>query len=599
MERAIARPYTSITTSRKPNDDGDAFAPTNRAFGRTGVLCYTALNAADKPKAPAMPNKLYYGDNLDILRSRAYFPDACVDLIYLDPPFNSSRSYNVLFKDESGRDSDAQIVAFEDTWHWGRTAAETYQQLIHNSPDRVARVMEAMRTMVGENQMMAYLVMMAVRLVELHRVLKATGSLYLHCDPTASHYLKIILDAIFGPENFRNEIIWKRTSAHSDSKQGALHMGRIHDVILYYTKTDLATRNEVFQPYDEDYTDSSYRHLDTDGRRYGLYDITGPGGAAKGNPQYEFLGVTRYWRFSKEKMQSLYEQGRIVQGKPGSVPRYKRFLDEMPGVPLQDLWDDVKPVGAHAKEKLGYPTQKPVSLLERIVAASSNPGDVVLDPFAGCGTSIAAAHKLGRGWIGIDITHLSIALLKYRLEAAFSLKQGVDYVVIGEPEDVGAARQLAGEDRYQFQWWALSLVKARPLGGDVGGKGKKGSDKGIDGTISFMESGGKRGVALVQVKSGKVSSKDIRDLVGTVEREKAAVGVFITLAKPTGDMLDEAVKADFYTSPGWGKRYPRIQIVTVEELLRGKALDMPPAHGTFKEAAQVKPETGDIQTPLL
>jgi site-specific DNA-methyltransferase (adenine-specific) len=550
-----------------------------------------------------MPNKLYYGDNLDILRNRAYFPDECVDLIYLDPPFNSSRSYNVLFKDESGRDSDAQITAFEDTWHWGRTAAETYDYLVTEAPYRVRRVIEAMEIMVGKNQMMAYLVMMAVRLVELHRVLKPTGSLYLHCDPTASHYLKIILDAIFSPENFKNEIIWKRTSAHSDSKQGALHIGRIHDVILFYTKSDRATRNEVFQPYDEEYTASSYRYIDADGRRYGLYDITGPGGAAKGNPQYEFLGITRYWRFSKEKMQSLYDQGRIVQSKAGSVPRYKRYLDEMPGVPLQDIWDDIKAVGAHAKEKLGYPTQKPVSLLERIISASSNPGDIVLDPFAGCGTAIAAAHKLGRQWLGIDITHLSIALLKYRLQDAFGLKQNVDYTVIGEPEDVGAARALASDDRYQFQWWALSLVRAQPLGGQVGGAGKKGSDKGIDGVISFLDYDQKAGAnkpqrAIVQVKSGKVSSSHIRDLVGVLDREKAAVGVYITLEEPTRDMLSEAMSAGLYTS-NVGKKVPRVQILTIGQLLKGAAVELPTADRTFKQAEKMKPETGDIQKPLL
>lgn len=540
-------------------------------------------------------NKLFYGDNLDILRSREYFPDACVDLIYLDPPFNSSRSYNVLFKDESGTDSEAQITAFEDTWHWGPNAEATYHELITESPPRVSAAIGALRTIVGTNQMMAYLVMMAARLVELHRVLKPTGSLYLHCDPTASHYLKVILDTIFGAEQFRNEIIWKRTTAHSDRAQGnVIHMGRIHDVILFYTKSDKAVRNEIYQPYDEQYVNKWYKYIDEDGRRYGLYDITGPGGAAKGNPRYEFLGVTRFWRYSREKMQELYEQGRIIQNKPGNVPRYKRFLDEMSGVPLQDLWDDINPVGAQAAERLGYPTQKPISLLERIIEASSNPGDVILDPFCGCGTAIAAAQKLGRHWIGIDITHLSIALQKYRLKDMFP---DATFEVYGEPQDVGAAAQLASEDRYQFQWWALSLVRAKPLGGEQDSRtGKKGKDRGIDGVINFIEMGGKANRVLIQVKSGKVKSGDIRDLAGTIEREKAAIGVFLTLESPSKDMATEAVSAGFYHSQGWDRNYPRIQILTIEDLLHGKMIDMPPQYGTFKQAEAVKASTDEPKT---
>ncbi|MBZ0305754.1 MAG: site-specific DNA-methyltransferase, partial [Anaerolineae bacterium] len=323
-----------------------------------------------------MPDsKLYYGDNLEILRNREYFPNECVDLIYLDPPFNSSRSYNVLFKDESGLESEAQITAFDDTWHWGQTAEAAYYDLVTNAPAGVAAAIGALRTIVGTNQMMAYLVMMTARLVELHRVLKPTGSLYLHCDPTASHYLKVILDTIFGAQNFQNEIIWKRTTAHSDTKQGnVLHMGRIHDVILFYTKTDNATRNEVYAPYDDEYVQNFYKYVEPEtGRLYRLSDMTGPGGAAKGNPYYEVMGVSRYWRYSQEKMEEYIKEGRVVQTKPGNVPQFKRYLDEMSGVPLQDLWDDIQPVQAQAAERLGYPTQKPEALLERIISASSNP----------------------------------------------------------------------------------------------------------------------------------------------------------------------------------------------------------------------------------
>jgi site-specific DNA-methyltransferase (adenine-specific) len=534
---------------------------------------------------PITQNTLFYGDNLKILRD--YIADESVDLIYLDPPFNSNRNYNVLFKDESGMESEAQIMAFEDTWHWDYKAEETYHEIATQAPEHISRMIAALHDFIGTNQMLAYLVMMTARLIELHRVLKSTGSLYLHCDPTASHYLKIILDTIFGPQNFRNEIIWKRTSAHSDTKQGnVIHMGRIHDIILFYTKTDEAKRNEIYSPYDEEYVNSFYRHQDADGRRYQLGDLSGPSGAAKGNPQYEFLGVTRYWRYTQEKMQQLYEQGRIIQSKPGAVPRYKRYLDEMPGVPLQDVWDDILPLGAQAAERLGYPTQKPLALLERIISTSSNTEDTILDPFCGCGTAIAAAQKLGRKWIGIDITHLSIALQKYRLEAMFP---GIQFKVIGEPEDIGAAKQLAQDDRYQFQWWALSLVRAKPLGGQEGSKaGKKGSDKGIDGVITFMDDNtGKPKRVIVQVKSGHVKSGDIRDLVGTVKREGAAIGLFLTLEEPSKEMRSEAASAGYYYSPGWNQNYPCIQILTIEQLLQGAEPKMPPQYGTFKQAQKV------------
>lgn len=534
---------------------------------------------------PITENTLFYGDNLFILRE--YISSESVDLVYLDPPFNSNRNYNVLFKDEHGSESEAQIEAFEDTWHWNLDAEQTYTALLTEAPDHVAKMIESLRGFIGTNQMMAYLVMMAARLVELHRVLKQTGSLYLHCDPTASHYLKIILDTIFGIQNFRNEITWKRTHAHSDTKQGRKNYGSISDILLYYSKTDNYTFNTQFIPYSQEYIDKYYRYKDPDGRRYWLDNLTGPGGAAKGNPYYEVMGVWRYWRYSKDNMDELIKQGRVVQSKPGNVPQYKRYLDEMPGLPLQNIWTDIDPINMMAKERLGYPTQKPLSLLERIISVSSNPGDIVCDPFCGCGTAIAASQKLERQWIGIDITHLSIALQKYRMEAMFP---GVKFKVVGEPRDIGAAKQLASEDRYQFQWWALSLIRARPVGGEAGSReGKKGSDKGIDGVIAFIDdTTGKAKRVLVQVKSGHVNSSYIRDLKGTLQRENAALGVFITLEPPTKDMITEAVSAGFYTSPGWNQNYPRIQILTIEDLFHDASVKMPPQFGTFKQAPRVQ-----------
>jgi site-specific DNA-methyltransferase (adenine-specific) len=540
---------------------------------------------------PIIQNTLFYADNLPILRD--HIPEESVDLIYLDPPFNSNRSYNVLFKEESGTENDAQIAAFDDTWHWNAGAERIYHELIQNSPERVAVMLGALRDFIGENQMMAYLVMMAARLVELHRVLKPTGSIYLHCDPTASHYLKIVLDTIFGVENFKNEISWKRTSAHSDAKT----LGNAHDILLFYTKSDDFTWNKQYQTYSENYMNSHYRYVDKNGRRYRTDNLTATS-LSGGGYTYDWNGVTKIWRCPKTKMQELHDAGRLHYTKSGGV-EYIRYLDEMPGTPLQDVWDDIAPINSQAQERLGYPTQKPLALLERIIQASSNEGDLVLDPFCGCGTAIAAAQKLNRKWIGIDITHLSISLMKYRLKDMFNLEEKKDYDVFGEPESLADAQQLAHEDRYQFQWWALSLVEAKPLGGEGGHEGKKGSDKGLDGVINFIGDNGKLNRVLIQVKSGHVNSGLVRDLHGVVDREGAAIGVFITLDPPSRDMITEAVSAGYFRSQTWQKDYPRIQILTIEDLLNGKSIDMPPsAYGTFKQAEKIKKQDA-TQLPMM
>lgn len=541
---------------------------------------------------PLTQNTLFYGDNLAILRE--YIPTESVDLIYLDPPFNSNRSYNVLFKEESGEESESQITAFEDAWHWNVSAESTYRELVVDQAGRVGDMIAALRQFIGSNQMMAYLVMMAARLVELHRVLKPTGSLYLHCDPTASHYLKVVLDSIFGVHNFKNDISWTRTVPKSDFRQGATNWPRVHDCLLSYHKEGKAGPifNQPFSDYNLEYIKSSYPYTDAGtGRKYGIHSLTAPGAGSRGHPKYEFMGVTRYWRYSQEKMEKLQQEGRIVQTKPGNVPRYKRYLDEVQGVPVGDMWNDISMVQSSSKERLGYPTQKPLALLERIIQASSNPGDVVMDPFCGCGTAVAAAEKLGRQWIGIDITHLAISLIKYRMQDMFP---SCEFAVIGEPQDIGAAHQLALDNRYQFQWWALSLIRARPLGGETGSKvGKKGSDQGIDGVINFIDDAkGKPKRVLVQVKSGNVNAGDIMNLVGAITRENAPIGVFITLEPPTRNMTKEALSAGFYHSEMWQKDYPKIQILTIEDLLSGKQVEMPPDYGTFKAAQKFQKKEG-------
>ena len=533
-------------------------------------------------------NSLYYGDNLDILRR--YVRDESADLIYLDPPFNSNQTYNVLFQERDGSQSASQIKAFGDTWHWDETAARSYEETVE-AGGQVAEAMQAFRKLLGTNDMLAYMSMMAPRLVGLRRVLKPTGGLYLHCDPTASHFLKLLMDAVFGSANFRTEIIWKRTSAHSDTKQGRQQHGRIHDVLLFYTKTGDWNWNPVYTEYDREYIENFYRFIEPGtGRRYRKDNLAGPGGAAKGNPQYEVMGVTRYWRYSKERMQELIRQGRIIQTKPGSVPAYKRYLDEMPGVPLQDLWTDIRPIGSQAAERLGYPTQKPVALLERIIQSGSNEGDVILDPFCGCGTTIAAAQKLGRRWIGIDITQLAISLIRYRMGDSFG--KDCRFEVIGEPTSLPDATALAEQDPYQFQWWALGLVRARPA------DEKKGADRGIDGRRYFHdEKGGKTKQIIFSVKAGHVTVSHIRDLVGVISREKAEIGAFLSLEPPTSPMRREAASAGFYKSP-WGK-HPRIQLLTIEDLLGGKSIDYPQATDvTFKKAQRVRSRPAEKQKIL-
>jgi site-specific DNA-methyltransferase (adenine-specific) len=546
----------------------------------------------------APTNVLYYGDNLDILRR--YIEDATVDLVYLDPPFNSNRDYNVIFKDESGRKSDAQLLAFEDTWHWGPSAEATYAYLTNTArhegrvPSKVSVIIAALRAGIGENQMMAYLIEMAVRLVDLHRVLKPTGSLYLHCDPTASHYLKLLLDAIFDPVNFTNEIIWRRTTPKGLARN---RLPRNHDVILAYAKrAGSTTTNPQYMPHDPERTAEKYSLRDRDGRAYQLTSLLNPN-PDRPNLHYEFKGTTRTWRWTRDRIEEADRQGLVVVPKDGhGVPRFKRYLDEQEGIPLDDVWTDIPAVNAMAKERLGWETQKPLTLLERIISTSSNPGDIVLDPFCGCGTALVAAQKLDRKWIGIDITYLSIAVMRARLKDSFGLE---DVQVIGQPTEVEGARQLAQapDGRYQFQWWALNLIDAKPLGGVE----KKGSDRGVDGLITFTDQNRELHSVLVSVKSGGVNSGMVRDLKGTLEREKAAIGLFITLDEPTREMRLEADTAGLFHSDLWNRDYPRIQIISIRELLEeGKRPLLPPfVLPTYQQAEKIPGRKAAEQAELF
>jgi DNA modification methylase len=566
-------------------------------------------------------NSLYYGDNLDVLQR--YVKDESVDLVYLDPPFNSRQDYNVLFAENDGSQSSSQIHAFEDTWEWNNESMRVLQQVIEQG-GRVADALRAFESYLHGSDMMAYLAMMAPRLVELRRVLKETGSIYLHCDPTASHYLKILMDAVFGPQFFQNEISWRRSSAHSDVKQGMRRCGRVRDVLLFFGKSSSNIWNVVYTPYTEEYLASEYKHINGEGRHYKETDLTAarPGGDTEflwrvkrrerrkerwdadleneyltPKAGWEYKGVPpyngRFWAYSRENITAFYKSGHIVHRETG-MPRLIQFADEMPGVALQDDWDDINRTGG--EEDLGYPTQKPEALLERIIKASSNEGDLVLDPFCGCGTTVQVAQRLNRRWIGIDITHLAIGLIKKRLSDAFGPEIKSTYDVIGEPTDLAGAGQLAAEDKYQFQWWALGQVGARPA------EQKKGADRGIDGRLYFHddESGQSKQI-IFSVKAGGVSVPQVRDLVGVLTREKAEIGVFLCFEEPTKPMLREAAEAGLYKSTD-NTTYPRLQILTIQQILDGKQPDYPlhRRDATFKKAPRSRPAAAENLTlPLL
>lgn len=532
-------------------------------------------------------NRLYYGDNLAVLRDQ--IGDESVDLIYLDPPFNSNAGYNVLFKSASGAGADASIEAFDDTWTWGAASQNALMDIASGTNRPLQVMMNAMHGAIGENPLMAYLAMMAVRLVELHRVLKPTGSLYLHCDPTASHYLKLVLDAVFGAENFRNEITWKRTTTHSDSKTWS----RVSDIILFYTKALEFTWNIPREAHSEEYIASKYRADDGDGRgRYHLDNMTSPN--PRPNMMYEWFGFpypAMGWRYQTETMQRLHEEGRIwYPRKPDGTcdttkrPRLKRYLAEMEGGVMGSIWTDISPINSQAQERLGYPTQQPRALLERIIAASSNPGDVVLDPFCGCGTAVDAAQKLGRRWIGIDVTHIAIGMIEDRMRQGYP---GIDFETIGVPKDLASAERLAADDPHQFQQWVCWQVGGFP-------RDKKGGDKGVDGWFNYLNENGRIETGVISVKAGdNVNPTMVRDLGRVMERDGHRFGLFIMKSMPTKGMREEAashklIEMQFGGNEVEGKRFPALQIVTLAELMMGKRPSLPPLISPVKKAARVE-----------
>lgn len=526
-------------------------------------------------------NLLIYGDNLKVLRNPMLFVDGSVDLVYLDPPFKPMEKYNVLFRARSGTPAAAQVRAFDDAWNWGEAAKAAYHDAMENSPTKVRRSLDALKTILDQSDMFAYLCMMAPRLVELHRILRDTGSIYLHCDPAASHYLKILMDAVFDPGNFRSELIWKRTSAHSSAKR----YGPVHDVLLFYTKSDAFTWNPIYQPLPQETLDQWYNNVEpVTGRRFNRADLTASG-IRKGPSGAPWRGINptekgRHWAIpgfvkgvvegleTQEALEALDAAGRIYwPKKKDGMPMVKRYVEESRGIPAQDVISDIY-MNNVSSQRLGYPTQKPILLLERIVQASSNEGDVVLDPFCGCGTTVEAAQNQKRRWIGVDVAYDAIRIIRERL-ANKGLVEKDDYEVWGEPESVEDAINLASEDKYQFQWWAVRRLGAREI--DY----KKGADAGIDGRLVLRveRSGDRLPEAVISVKGGATNVGHVRDLRGVIEREKAEIGVLVTLGKPTKKMVQEASVAGEYTD---GKNwYPRIQLLTAEDIIAGKGVDYP------------------------
>jgi DNA modification methylase len=537
------------------------------------------------PKGPDFnKNLLFYGDNLDVLRQ--WVKDDTVDLIYLDPPFNSNRTYNVLFKHQTTATTNAQIQAFDDTWTWSQDDEVTLAQLLATAPPKVADAIGAMRQLIGPSDMLSYLVMMTVRLIELHRVLKPTGSLYLHCDPVASHYLKVMLDAIFGAENFRNEITWQRTHSHGNVGR---NFGSVSDILLFYAG-DGYTWNQPYVPMADEYVKKRFSSKDPDGRRWQSVTLRNPSPRPNLHYPYEASnGVTYHphpngWSCDINRMKRYDDEGRLhFPAKVGGQLRLKQYLDDTPGVKASNIWSDIYPINSQAAERLGYPTQKPLALLERIIQASSNPGDLVMDPFCGCGTAVDAAERLGRRWIGMDISYLSIDLVETRLLHTYGADVSDRMEIVGVPRDEEGAQALFRRSPFDFERWAVSLIDGTPNEKQVG-------DRGVDGVVRFPVSAANDiGRLIVSVKGGNLNPSMVRDLAGTIEAQNAAMGVLITNQPATKGMVEAAQHSGSYEHPLTGARYPKVQIVSVRELLAGQRPKMPTPFLPYLQAPKFVP----------
>ncbi len=529
-----------------------------------------------------MKNQLFFGDCLEILEKYIVpkSSEGFIDLVYIDPPFNSKRDYNVLFESVDLTDSSAQKQAFADTW--SNISYMDELDRIQNLNLDLYDFLKTLEKVKTPRSAVAYLTTMSLRIIYIHKVLKSTGSFYLHCDPTMSHYLKIVCDMIFGHANYRNEITWQRMYAHNDP----VRYGKIHDVILYYAKSKDFTWNRIYTEYDDKYL-KMYNQKDSDGKLYKVENTMAPGGRG---PIYEWNGVTRAWRYTKENMQKLHDAGLLYYTSSG-FPKKKQYLTDMKGRPLQDVWSDINVIAGMAKELLGYPTQKPIALLERIVKTSSNPGDIVADFFCGCGTTIAAAEKLGRNWIGVDISHLAVKLIIDRLlkpwdDNITKQKEIRDNIEItGVPKDIGSAKELARnttKGRFNFQDWVIEFL----LGGVC--NPKKVGDGGYDGYITFKSMGGHKGLILIEVKSGNLTVKNIREFIQVIDKQGADMGVFVCFKDQVSSGMEaEARQVGYYMKEIYQERFQKIRIITIEQLLEGYQLNYPRVEETtFKKATK-------------
>lgn len=550
------------------------------------------------------PNKLYYGDNLEVLRK--YIKDESIDLCYIDPPFNSKRNYNQIYNN-IGKEDVAQAQAFIDTWSWDEDDDRGLEEILTNQgsifTSQCIDLIGGFRKVLGRGSLMSYLVHMTLRVAEIYRVLKSTGSFYLHCDPTASHYLKLICDSLFCGSrsgDFRNEIIWKRINAKG---LAFTRFASNHDVIFYYAKSSKFTWNPQYKPHDEKYLHDFYKYVEPEtGRRYRLADLTNPN-KDRPNLTYEFLGVKRVWRWTRERMEKAYKDGIVIQKSPGSVPSLKRYLDEQEGTPIDDIWNDIIPVQASSQEGLGYPTQKPEALLNRIISASTNEGDTILDAYCGCGTSVASAQLLKRKWIGIDITYQSISLIMKRLYDSYGKKAIDDVELNGVPRDWESAYALAhkkeDKTRKEFEkWFVLDYSNNKAIINE-----KKGGDRGIDGIAYIQERDEKSDIInkkiIFSVKSDEtLTPAYVNQLKGKMHDEDVVMGVFLCLYEPTAGMIREAKEMGTYKNNLFNISYPKLQIVTVRELIEGgKRLNIP-ALDVVKSAKRKKGESDQSKLEL-
>ncbi len=549
-----------------------------------------------------MGNELYYGDNLDVLRRK--IPSASVDLCYIDPPFNSKRNYFQIYNNQGSEDR-AQAQAFVDTWNWGDEAVEGLDYILDIErlnpragdtgwTEQTVELIRGLEKVLGRGSLLAYLVHMTLRIVEIHRVLKPTGSFYLHCDPTASHYLKLVLDAVFCGQggDFASEVIWQRTTPKG---LAFTRFASNHDTILSYRKSPSFVWNVEHKPHSREYLERYNLIDEATGRRFQATSLLNPN-PDRPNLTYEFGGHLKVWRWTKERMEEAAANGEIYFPPGGGVPRQKRWLDEQEGVPLNDVWVDIPPINSQAQERLGYPTQKPEALLERIIKASSNEGDTVLDAYCGCGTTVAVAQRLGRRWIGIDITYQSIALILKRLQDRYpddwpAIEANIK--LDGVPRDLDSAMALANrkddKTRKEFEKWAVLTFSNNQARINE----KKGADGGIDGIAYFLLDKDTNGKAIFQVKSRPGTRGDLATLNSDRQREKAEFGFLICTSLPTKPMRDEIAAAGKFRHPLLNREDDRLQVITVAELFDydgkpGKRLDLPMARTDAVKSAAAK-----------